>query len=159
MGAGLARLGWSVPALAASAAALHGPLMIGGFFGVVISLERAVAIGRRWAYLGPLAAGLGGIAAVAGMTAIAPWLLLAGSVVLLAASHRHLPPAAALFTFTLVAGRGLLGRRQRAMGGGRAGPRHRDVVARVPHPDDRRRATGAVALPASVASGESACLR
>ena len=49
-GAGLARLGWSVPDLAASASALHGPLMICGFFGVVISLERAVAIGRLWAY-------------------------------------------------------------------------------------------------------------
>ena len=65
VGAGLARLGWSVPALAASAATLHGPLMIGAFIGVVIALERAVAIGRYWAYLSPLAAGLGGIAASA----------------------------------------------------------------------------------------------
>ena len=53
-GAGLARLGWGVPAIAASSAALHGPLMIGAFFGVVIALERAVAIGRAWAYAGEL---------------------------------------------------------------------------------------------------------
>ena len=45
-GAGLARLGWAMPALAVSAVPLHGPLMIGAFFGSVISLERAVAIGR-----------------------------------------------------------------------------------------------------------------
>ena len=104
VGAGLARLGWSVPAVAASAAALHAPLMIGAFFGVVISLERAVAIRRRWAYLGPLAAGLGGIAAVAGMATTAPWLLLAGSVVLLAATIDIFRRQRALFTFTLVIG-------------------------------------------------------
>ena len=74
------------PTLAASAAAMHGPLMLCGFFGVVISLERAVALGRLWAYPGPLVAGLGGIAALAGATTIAPWLLLAGSLVLLAAT-------------------------------------------------------------------------
>ena len=45
MGAGLARLGWGVPDIAASASAMHGPLMICAFFGVVISLERAVAVG------------------------------------------------------------------------------------------------------------------
>ena len=44
IGAGLARLGWSVPDIAASASAMHGPLMICAFFGTVISLERAVAI-------------------------------------------------------------------------------------------------------------------
>jgi hypothetical protein len=104
VGAGLARLGFRVPALAASAAALHGPLMIGAFLGVVISLERAVAIGRRWAYLGPLAAGLGGIAAVAGMATIASALLFAGSVVLLAATIDIFRRQRALFTFTLVVG-------------------------------------------------------
>lgn len=62
--AGLSRLGWDVPA--AQAAGLHGPLMIAAFFGTVISLERAVAIGQRWAYLAPLAAGSGGIALLAG---------------------------------------------------------------------------------------------
>jgi hypothetical protein len=104
VGAGLARLGWSVPAFAASAAALHGPLMVGAFLGVVISLERAVAIGRYWAYLGPLLAGLGGLAAIAGAAPIAPWLLVAGSIVLLAASVDIFRRQRALFTFTLVLG-------------------------------------------------------
>ena len=103
-GAGLARLGWSVPALAGSAAALHGPLMICGFFGVVISLERAVAIGRYWAYLGPLLAGIGSAATVAGATGLAPWFFLGGGIVLLAASLDVFRRQTALFTFTLAVG-------------------------------------------------------
>jgi hypothetical protein len=103
-GAGLARLGWAVPDVAATAAALHGPLMICGFFGVVISLERAVAIGGPWAYGGPLLAGAGGIATIAGATAIAPWLFVAGSLVLLAATLDIFRRQRALFTFTLTLG-------------------------------------------------------
>ena len=61
VGAGLLRLGWAVPRPAADLAAFHGPLMVSGFFGTVISLERAVALAQRWAYLGPLAAGVGGL--------------------------------------------------------------------------------------------------
>lgn len=99
--AGLARLGWTVPALAASASALHGPLMICGFFGVVIALERAVAIGRLWAYAAPLCAGLGGVAAVAGATSVAPWLFFAGSLGFVAASVDVFRRQSALFTFTL----------------------------------------------------------
>ncbi len=86
LGAGLARLGWTMPDVAAQAAALHGPFMICGFFGVVISLERAVAIGRPWAYAGPLLAGLGTALALHGIGAATPWFYLAASAVLLAAS-------------------------------------------------------------------------
>jgi hypothetical protein len=100
-GAGLARLGWTVPAVAATASALHGPLMIGGFFGVVIALERAVAIGRAWAYAAPLCAGLGGVAAVSGATTVAPWLFFAGSLGFVAASIDVYRRQRALFTFTL----------------------------------------------------------
>jgi hypothetical protein len=103
-GAGLARLGWTVPDVAATAAALHGPLMICGFFGVVISLERAVAIGGRWAFLGPLLAGVGGLAAIAGATTVAPWLFVMGSLVLLAATLDIFRRQRALFTFTLTLG-------------------------------------------------------
>jgi len=86
IGAGLSRLGWAMPEVAAGAAAWHGPLMICGFFGVVIGLERAVAIGRPWAYAAPLLAGLGTAAALHGMHGATPWLTLAASAVLLAAS-------------------------------------------------------------------------
>ena len=84
--AGLARLAWPMPDMASGAAAWHGPLMICGFFGVVISLERAVALGRGWAYAAPLFAGLGTAALLHGGMAWAPLGYLAGSIVLLVAT-------------------------------------------------------------------------
>lgn len=65
--AGLIRLGWQLPPLALRLPAQHGPLMVSGFLGTLISLERAVALsqnqgGRRLYYLSPLLAGLGVLA-------------------------------------------------------------------------------------------------
>ena len=104
VGAGLARFGYRVPELAVTAAALHGPLMVCAFFGVVIALERAVAIGRWWAYLGPAAAAAGSVSVIAGASAAAAWLFLAGSAVLVAASLDIVRRQPALFTFTLALG-------------------------------------------------------
>jgi hypothetical protein len=104
VGAGLARLGSSVPDAIVAGAALHGPLMICGFFGVVIALERAVAIGRGWAYLGPALAGVGSLAAIAGAAFLAAWFFIAGSLVLLAASVDIVRRQRALFTLTLALG-------------------------------------------------------
>ena len=102
--AGLARLGYRMPDVSVAASAWHGPLMIGGFFGVVIALERAVAIGRHVAYLGPLLGGLGSVAIALGEPGAGAWLLFAGSVVLLGASIDVLRRQRALFTLTLVLG-------------------------------------------------------
>jgi hypothetical protein len=55
---GLARLGAPAPAGALPLVVFHGALMIGGFFGTVIGLERAVALGRGWPFLAPLASAL-----------------------------------------------------------------------------------------------------
>lgn len=57
--AGLMRLGWQLPALTPSLAMLHGPLMVSGFLGTLITLERAVAMKKTWMYLPPLLSGLG----------------------------------------------------------------------------------------------------
>ena len=81
-GAGLARLGYTMPGAIADVAALHGPLMICGFFGVVIALERAVAIGRAWAYAAPALAGVGSVLVLFGAAPIAAWFYLGGSLVL-----------------------------------------------------------------------------
>ena len=72
---GLARLGFAIPVPAA--AAFHGAIMTSGFLGTVISLERAVALGGRWAYAAPLLAGLGTLLPLAGFHAVgaAMWLL------------------------------------------------------------------------------------
>lgn len=66
---GLARLGWTVPVV--SDVSSHGPLMVSGFLGTVIGLERAVALRRSWPYLAPISAGLGGVASIAGLAV--PW--------------------------------------------------------------------------------------
>ncbi len=105
VGAGLLRLGWAVPQAAADLAVFHGPLMVCGFFGTVIGLERAVALAQRWTYLGPLASGAGGLALILGAApAIAQALLALGSAVLLAGSVSVFLRQRALFTFTLAAG-------------------------------------------------------
>jgi hypothetical protein len=59
--AGLVRIGWALPS-APDLSAAHGPLMVSGFLGVLIPLERAVAIRQRWMFAVPAAAGLGWIA-------------------------------------------------------------------------------------------------
>jgi hypothetical protein len=90
--AGLARLGWPMPAPLAAGAAVHGPLMLAGFFGVVIALERAVALGRGCAFAAPAAAGVGTLALLAqGVLAAqglaAPWApALAGAAFVLSAA-------------------------------------------------------------------------
>lgn len=61
--AGLMRLGWQLPALTPSLAMMHGPLMISGFLGTLITLERAVALKQKWMYTPPLLSGLGWLAA------------------------------------------------------------------------------------------------
>ena len=104
IGAGLARMGWAMPRAAENVIPLHGPLMICGFFGVVIALERAVALARLWAYLGPLAAGIGTALVLGGALALAPWFYVAAALVLLAATLQLFWRQRALFTFTLVLG-------------------------------------------------------
>lgn len=64
---GLLRLGWQIPQLSTRLLVEHGPLMVSGFLGTLISLERAVALsrlqgGRRAYFLTPLLSGLGAVA-------------------------------------------------------------------------------------------------
>lgn len=99
---GLTRLGWPLP-VGASVVAFHGPLMVGGFLGTVIGLERAVALGRAWAYAGPMASGLGAVAIAASVPGGAELMLL-GSVVMLGAFVLILGRQAALFTVVMAVG-------------------------------------------------------
>jgi hypothetical protein len=63
---GLVYLGLPLPAGSATLNQDHGQLMVLGFLGTLISLERAVALRKTWGYLAPVAAGAGGLAIVAG---------------------------------------------------------------------------------------------
>jgi hypothetical protein len=101
---GLARLGWSLPTTAGSIA-FHGPLMVAGFLGTVIGLERAVAIGRLWAYAAPAATGLGAVALVAGAGS-GGWLMLLGSALLAVVSVAIVRAQAAMFTVVMALGAG-----------------------------------------------------
>jgi len=81
---GLLRLGLSVPGASSQLGELHGPLMTLGFLGTLISLERAVALGRPWGYAAPLASGAGTLAAAAGAPGgFGPALLAFAAAVLL----------------------------------------------------------------------------
>lgn len=82
--AGLVRIGWSLPGAAQAPLAAHGPLMVVGFVGTVIGLERAVALNKKWAYVAPLLTGLGGLALlVAPSSQAGPMLMAAGSAAFL----------------------------------------------------------------------------
>jgi hypothetical protein len=100
---GLVRLGASIPA-PAGAVALHGALMVSGFLGTVIGLERAVALGRLWAYAAPLASGLGGLCLLAGLAAPGFALLVLAAALLVAASLMVLARQPSLEMATLLAG-------------------------------------------------------
>jgi hypothetical protein len=80
--AGLLRFGWSLPQGRANLIELHGPLVVFGFLGTVISLERAVALRRPWGFLAPAAtiAGAGLLLAGARQGIGELVLLLAGCV-------------------------------------------------------------------------------
>ena len=103
--AGLMRLGWGLPALTPSLALAHGPLMISGFLGTLITLERAVAIKQKWMYLSPLLAGLGWLVTVLIRTLpLGPFLLtlasLGGVAILIEMTRREF----ALHTATMLLG-------------------------------------------------------
>jgi len=100
---GLVRLGAPIPA-PAGAVALHGALMVSGFLGTVIGLERAVALGRLWAYAAPLASGLGGLCLLAGFAVPGFALLVLAAALLVAASAAVLARQPSLEMTTLLAG-------------------------------------------------------
>jgi hypothetical protein len=100
---GLTRLGWNFPLSSATQFALHGPLMACGFLGTVISLERAVAIGERWAYNSPLASAASAVLLIAGVSSpIGAMLAVIASAILSVISIKIFFRQRELFTFTLL---------------------------------------------------------
>ena len=98
---GLARLSpLDVPG---AAIALHGPLMVSAFFGTVISLERAAALGGAW-HAAPLAAGLGGICLLLGFVMPGFWLMAAAAALFVAGAMRIVWRQPSLEAATLLAG-------------------------------------------------------
>ena len=100
--AGLLRLGWDVPVLRPFLPEAHGPLMAAGFLGVVIGLERAVALGRGWSYSVPALTGAGGLILIFGPpTALGPTLMTLGAAGLVLVNIALIRSQFALFTIVM----------------------------------------------------------
>ena len=56
------------------AAVAHAALMLSGFLGTVIAIERAVAVKLRWAFAAPFASGIASLFMLTGHTDVAAWL-------------------------------------------------------------------------------------
>ncbi len=103
--AGLLRLGWSLPPIQPGLYVAHGPLMVCGFLGTLISLERAVALGESWSYAAPISSGAGALAVMIGIRdPIGPFLITLGSLGLIANFIAILRRQTALFTITMALG-------------------------------------------------------
>jgi hypothetical protein len=86
------------------ALALHGPLMVSAFFGTVISLERAAALDKLWAYAAPLCAGVGGVLLLSGFPREGFAAMVLAAVVLAIAGIAVLRKQPSLEMATLLAG-------------------------------------------------------
>ena len=75
--AGLVRLEVWAPVPSQRAGDVHGLLMVLGFLGTLIALERAQALGSRWAYLAPALLGVGALALLTPAPLLLGQLLLA----------------------------------------------------------------------------------
>lgn len=83
--AGLLRLGWSWPVFLLPLPMAHGPLMINGFLGTLVGLERAVALQQGWAYAAPVCTAMGSLLLLTGVGATTGLLLiLLGGLILVA---------------------------------------------------------------------------
>lgn len=97
--AGLVRLGWGWPVLRPLLPSLHGPLMVSGFLGTLITLERTVALRQRLLYMIPLATGVGAVWLIIGLPlAVGQLLMLLGSLGLTAVSLYIFNRQRALYT-------------------------------------------------------------
>ena len=70
--------------------AVHGMVMVLGFMGTVIALERAQALRKPWAYLAPALLGAGGVSLVIGLPVVFGQLLLLQGALMLVAVYTAL---------------------------------------------------------------------
>jgi hypothetical protein len=102
---GLLRLGWALPLPRPEQLILHGPLMIGGFLGTLMGLERAVDTAKRSAYVAPACSAAGAFVLVFGPPSlIGPLLITLASVVAIAVLAAVLRRQASLCATTILAG-------------------------------------------------------
>lgn len=99
---GLFRLDWDWLIMPSALSDVHGPLMISGFLGTLIGLERTVAIGKWWTAVGPLCTGVGALILIVDVPGVAgPALITLGSLVLVITFVHLICDQPALFTMTM----------------------------------------------------------
>ena len=108
---GLTRAGVALPgspdALWPGRAALaHAALMMSGFLGTVIGIERAVAVKRRAAFAAPVASSLGGLCLLLGHAAAGAWLGVAAAIAFMGVNAVVVQRQRAAHTWLLLAGAG-----------------------------------------------------
>lgn len=86
--AGWVRLGFDLPG--ADLATLHGPLMVGGFVGTLIGIERSFLSGNGKWWIIPALSGAAAAGWLLGFTREAPFLLMAASALLVIMQAIHL---------------------------------------------------------------------
>jgi hypothetical protein len=103
--AGLLRLGWTLPSLESNLSTAHGPLMVSGFLGALIAVERVVALKKTWMFAAPLLTGIGWLAGlVFPGTIIGPLLITLGSLGTVGILGIMVWREPALHTLTIAAG-------------------------------------------------------
>lgn len=75
---GLGRLGWSVPL--ADSYVHHGAIMVGGFLGSLIALEKVIPLKKKWLYTGPLLSAGSVLLFAVGMFQVSVVLLILASL-------------------------------------------------------------------------------
>lgn len=86
--AGWIRIGWAFPRPNPAWPGAHGALMISGFLGTLITLERAV-VGPRWSWVAPILAALGSLTLLLMSPTDLSAVLFLGSAVVLTAFFIH----------------------------------------------------------------------
>jgi hypothetical protein len=122
---GLLRAGVAVPVPADSswpgqAVLAHAFLMMCGFMGTVIGIERAVAVRHRYAFAAPAASALAGLAMLAGLPAIAACIAVVAAIAFIAVNVVVVERQPAPHTFLLLTGAvaWLVGNLLQALGAG-----------------------------------------
>jgi len=102
---GLLRIGWALPLPRPDQLILHGPLMVGGFVGTLVGLERAIGIARPWAYAAPALSAAGAALLVFGTAPAAGAIsITAASGIVTAIFIVVLRAQPTLFAATMLAG-------------------------------------------------------
>src|SRR5690606_12339638 len=80
--AGLGRLGWTVPV--PEAYAHHGAIMVGGFLGSLIALEKVIPLKKPVLFIGPLLSAISMVAFITGYFHEAVMMLIAAGIIFMA---------------------------------------------------------------------------